>query len=225
MPRRNKDHQRPEWARALLLRRMHLDRTQEEVAALGGDLLSQGTVSDLEQGRINLNRLETPRAVALARGLDWTLFQLQDETGVDLGLEASVRAVPLPRDLTGPTRKIPVFLDVSAGPGAEDGELVEEIDIPANWLGDYAGYRVTGDSMEPDVPRGSTVVARLQDHARLGQVVVAYVPGRGMVVKKLAAVTPEHEPVLASKNPNYAELIAEGARIIGVVREMRKLFD
>jgi transcriptional regulator with XRE-family HTH domain len=75
----------PDWARALKARRAFLGKTQEKVAADGGDVLSQGIVTDLETGRARLDRTSAPRLLALARGLDWSPVELEEAAGVYLG--------------------------------------------------------------------------------------------------------------------------------------------
>lgn len=78
----------PPWAQAIRARRESLgtskaDRvTQEDVAARTGDLLSQRTVSHIEQGSIELDNLAYGRVVALAKALNWTLPELQAATGL-----------------------------------------------------------------------------------------------------------------------------------------------
>lgn len=89
MPRTRADKTPPPpWAKALKLRRINLDKTQEEIAAASGDVLSQGSVTDLERGRISLDKMETRRVAALAKALDWSLYELQQATGIDLGIDA-----------------------------------------------------------------------------------------------------------------------------------------
>lgn len=78
----------PPWAQAIRARRESLgtskaDRvTQEDVAARTGDMLSQRTVSHIEQGSIELDNLAYGRVVALAKALNWTLPELQAATGL-----------------------------------------------------------------------------------------------------------------------------------------------
>lgn len=80
----------PEWALALKMRRLQLGGlTQEDVQARSGDAISQGTISDLERGKVALDSLNIKRAAALARALNWSLSELQTATGTDLGLDAS----------------------------------------------------------------------------------------------------------------------------------------
>lgn len=90
----------PSWAQAIRARRESLgmskgDRvTQEDVAARTGDLLSQRTVSHLEQGSIELESLAYGRVVALAKALNWTLPELQAATGLEVAGQVQPLARP-----------------------------------------------------------------------------------------------------------------------------------
>lgn len=87
MPRgRPSTKEKPRWALALASRRAALDFTQDEVADRTEGVLNQKNVSDFENARVDLRDTTVTRAAALARALDWTLFDLQDATGIDLGL-------------------------------------------------------------------------------------------------------------------------------------------
>lgn len=119
-------------------------------------------------------------------------------------------------------RYIPVYSHVGAGPGGEDGVVLRHMEIDADMPGDVA-YEVNGHSMEPDIPHGSVVIVK-RGSFELGDIVVAWVPDEGMVVKRLIVSKPEDRAVLASSNPDYARLIAEGATIFGRVTEARKRY-
>ncbi|WP_264778930.1 helix-turn-helix domain-containing protein [Deinococcus aetherius] len=78
----------PFWAQALKARREALGLskgekvTQEDIAARTGDLISQRTVSHLENGSVDLQGLAFGRVVALAKALNWTLPEFQRATGL-----------------------------------------------------------------------------------------------------------------------------------------------
>lgn len=80
-------------AQALFIRRHELGLSQEDVANTAGSI-SQRTVSELERGKYSPDKLTASRAAALARALKWTLFDLQNATGVDFGLPASPDDLP-----------------------------------------------------------------------------------------------------------------------------------
>lgn len=156
--------------------------------------------------------VEDIRGIALGR------FKRLDELNLDQPPEARARPV----SMSDETRKVPVYDAVSAGPGWHDGAVLEWIEIGVDEQGDVA-YKVDGNSMEPDIPHGSTVIVKVGQYT-LGDVVVAWVPDTGMVVKRLVIAKSEHRALLASDRPEYGELIAEGANIIGKVVQMRRDF-
>ncbi|GGJ55068.1 helix-turn-helix domain-containing protein [Deinococcus roseus] len=77
----------PRWAEALRLRRTRLGLSQEEVARRCSDLLVQRTVSALETGVIDLKDLSVGRLLALSKALDWSLYDLQQATRLNLGIQ------------------------------------------------------------------------------------------------------------------------------------------
>ncbi|WP_380059993.1 XRE family transcriptional regulator [Deinococcus hohokamensis] len=141
----------PEWALALRMRRLQLGNlTQEDIQARSGDTISQGTVSDLERGKITLDSLNVIRANGLARALGWTLADLQDATGVDLG---APRAEPLPTT----TEPNPVYsLQQLKDPTAQPLGL----NLTPSVKGNPANWRQTimdGDEMEPRIRDGESI--------------------------------------------------------------------
>jgi repressor LexA len=86
-----------------------------------------------------------------------------------------------------PTRHVPLVGDVAAGTGVLAQEHVEElVPLPADLTGDGELFmlRVRGDSMvDAGILDGDFVVARVQDDARDGDVVVAGLPGEEATVK------------------------------------------
>jgi len=82
----------PAWARALRVRRAELGISQEEAAARS-EVLNQTTISELENGKYELGNLTAARLAALARGLQWTLAELERAVGVDFGLGAYVESM------------------------------------------------------------------------------------------------------------------------------------
>ncbi|EYB67055.1 hypothetical protein DEIPH_ctg052orf0053 [Deinococcus phoenicis] len=78
------------------VRRAELGKSQEQVA-LDSGILNQTTVSELEGGRYDLANLTIARLAGLARGLGWTLAQMEVALGVDFGLSSYEGAMPTPR--------------------------------------------------------------------------------------------------------------------------------
>lgn len=159
----------------------------------------------------------------LLRALEWTLLDLNTATGLDIPVAPSMlrEAELVNPDMRAGTRSILVYDLLSAGPGSDGGTAIEQIDIPDYWHGEYAAYKVTGDSMLPEIRDGSTVIIHVQDHASPGNIIVAWVPEVGMVVKELSRVEPDGRHVLTSLNPLFSPIWAKDIRIYGIVRETR----
>ena len=81
---------------------------------------------------------------------------------------------------------------VAAGAGRElwSVECDTTIDVPEDLpRAPYLALEVTGDSMEPLLHSGDTVLVRVEERAMPRTVIVARVPDHGYVVKEVAAVT------------------------------------
>jgi len=71
------------------MRRLALGLGQEDVVALTGDAVTQGWVSDVERGKVDLANAGIAKVVALAKALNWTLAELQAATGAQIGIDDS----------------------------------------------------------------------------------------------------------------------------------------
>lgn len=215
--------------RAVLAIRRRLKKvelTQTELAQRVGRV--QGWVSGRllidPQGTLRYLAYKEPATLAkVLDALEWSLEELNQETGLDIPTSQELRdEVQLDtEDLRGGSRTVPVYDLLSAGPGGDGGTVIDAIDIPAEWVGPHAAYQVTGDSMSPDIPDGARVVVRVQDYASPGNEIVAWVPDHGMLVKKLERITPEGDVMLTSYNPAHKPIWARDVRIYGVVVEVR----
>ena len=146
----------PAWARALRVRRATLGISQDEVAARS-EVLNQTTVSELENGKYEIGNLTASRLAALARGLNWTLAELEKSVGVDFGLGAYMESAQT-KQVYGDHQQQPVF---------RLSGLIEKMPQPVEyaWLppgaGDDAEYSIAllvedtdmermGRSLHPD---------------------------------------------------------------------------
>lgn len=75
-------------SRALKMRRTELGKSQADVA-FDSEVLTQTTVSELERGKYGPEDLTAARLAALARGLNWTVSELEGATGLELNLSPS----------------------------------------------------------------------------------------------------------------------------------------
>jgi SOS-response transcriptional repressor LexA len=192
--------------------------------------LTQSNISDVETGRVHPLDMGTLKSGLLLHFLRWTPAQFEKEAAITLpgfipqvdtfSPEVAARKASYLENV----KPIALMRTLSAGPGGDDGEVIGYVTIPADWEGEHCAYEVDGSSMEPDIPHGSIVIARMQTHAELGQTVVAYCDDRGMVVKELKITNEvQRKAIFSSKNPKYAPiLIGEGCRILGKVVEVRR---
>jgi repressor LexA len=127
-----------------------------------------------------------------------------------------------------PTRHVPLVGDVAAGTGVLAQEQVEElVPLPADFTGDGELFmlRVRGDSMiDAGILDGDFVVARVQDTADNGDVVVAGIPGEEGTIKGFSRKN--GKVVLQPANPTMEPMVFDPAevQVFGkVVTVLRKL--
>lgn len=145
------------------------------------------------------------------------------------------RAIEVLRELsTGaraerrPARAVPLVGDVAAGTDVLAAENVEEVyPIPVDFCGEGELFmlRVRGDSMvEAGILDGDYVIARHQDTADNGDIVVAGIPGEEATVKTFRRQ--RNKIVLLPANPRLGpmEFDPDDVRIYGkVVTVIRRL--
>lgn len=109
----------------------------------------------------------------------------------------------------------------------EDIIDTEEISEALASTGEFFGLLIDGDSMEPDIHKGDTVIVRQQNDAESGEIVIAMVNGGDATCKRLIKYAEGIS--LVSLNSNYAPMffsnkdVAEKpVRIIGKVVESRR---
>lgn len=120
-----------------------------------------------------------------------------------------------------PAVALPILGVVAAGDGirssSDEGPEPERRDVVPPIGGADFLLRVVGDSMiGAGIIEGDLLVVRRQETARVGEIVVAHVPGTGPVVKRL--MQNGDERVLHSENPEYSPLpITEEVQVQGIV--------
>lgn len=215
-------------------RRLELNMTVDEVAAKLGK--NRATVYRYESN--DIENLPTAVLVPLAKVLETTPAEL-------MGWQGKTKEIVISSDVKKGVRKvidnamseaglsyskvIPVYSRVAAGiPLEASGEIVdaEEIPVALARTGDYFGLRVQGDSMEPKISNGDTVIVRKQEDAESGELVVVLVNGHDATLKKLKKL--QNGIMLISSNPAYDPIIytAEDVKtlpvqIVGKVVELR----
>ena len=127
-----------------------------------------------------------------------------------------------------PTRFVPLVGDVAAGTGVLAAESVEEtLPLPEDFTGDGTLYmlRVRGESMiDAGILDGDFIVARSQNNANTGDIVVAGIPGEEATVKTfrrssdgivLQPANPHFEPM--TFGPGEVEIYG---RVVTVLRKL-----
>lgn len=136
---------------------------------------------------------------------------------------------------TASTKKgttIKILGHVAAGIPIEAIEdVIDEEEIPEELAktGEFFGLKINGNSMEPDIHDGDTVIVRKQDGAESDEIVIALVNGNDGVCKRLKKYT--DSIALISLNPSYEpmffsqeEIDNKPVRIVGKVVELRRKF-
>lgn len=128
---------------------------------------------------------------------------------------------------------IPVYGKVAAGiPVTAVDEVVDQEELTDDMVKDgseYIGIRVAGQSMEPKISEGDTVIVRIQPDVEDGEIAVVLVNGDEATCKKIKK-TPEGV-MLLSLNPAYQPIFYTNkevetlpVKILGKVVELRAKF-
>lgn len=139
----------PAWSIALKVRRSQLGLSQEGVAEASRDGISQKAVSDLETGRVHLTDMALSRVIALAQALSWSLADMQQATGVDLGITSAApfaEAEPTPvysLQSLGSDSPTPDGFNITPNPGPH----------PARWMQTF----MDGDEMDPRIRNSESI--------------------------------------------------------------------
>lgn len=127
---------------------------------------------------------------------------------------------------------INVYGRVAAGiPLEAVQDIIDTEEIPEELAktGEFFGLKIQGDSMEPDIHNGDTVIVRKQEDAESDEIVIALVNGNDGVCKRLKKYN--DSIALISLNPNYEpmyfnqeEISKKPVQIVGKVVELRRKF-
>lgn len=109
----------------------------------------------------------------------------------------------------------------------EDIVDIEEISDTLARTGKFFGLQIHGDSMEPQMYEGDTVIIRQQDDAENGDIVIALVNGNDATCKRLMkyaggigllSINTKYEPIMYSNE----QISNMPVKIIGKVVEIRR---
>lgn len=188
--------------------------SQEALAKLTG-YTDRSSITKIEKGLIDLQQ---SKIELFANALGTTSRELvgwDDETSQDKkGIIINV----LGRVAAGiPIEAVENIIDTE--------EITEELAK----TGKFFGLRIQGDSMEPDIHNGDTVIVRQQEDAETDEIVIALINGNDGVCKRLKKYN--NSIALVSINANYEpmyftkeETETKPVKIIGKVIELRRKF-
>lgn len=153
--------------------RLARDLTQAEVASALG--VTQGHIANMEAGRASLS---TDKLLSLAELLKADFKELAKLMSSPSA--AALKPIPLPK-----YRTVVVVGTVGAGPACDEPLQGVFASVLATVKGEVVGYQVVGDSMrEHLIGNGDVVVVREVTEPSPGDMVVAWVEDKGMVLKE-----------------------------------------
>lgn len=173
--------------------------------------IPQSTLYDIFRGIRTYPRLETVQAIERALGIN----------------ERSPSG-----ERKGGGKWIPVYGRIAAGIPIEAIEdIIDQEEIPADMAahGEYIALQVKGDSMEPRISEGDTVIIRLQETIENGEIAAVYVNGNDVTLKR---VRKENNGIwLIGNNPAFTPIFYTKqqceelpVRILGKLVELRAKF-
>lgn len=126
--------------------------------------------------------------------------------------------------------RIPVLGRVAAGQPTEAIEnIVDYVEIPEVWRGEYFALKVRGASMMPRISEDDILIVHKQEEAENGDIVIAQVNGDDATVKKL--VVQPNGITLQPFNPEFSPIFFSNeqqdslpVKILGKVIECRHRF-
>ena len=199
-------------------RRLELGLTMKQVADSVG--VSEGTISKWESGNINSMRLDKAFAISKILSIDPRLLMGQDENEFESELSDRPDSV-----------WVPIIGRVAAGFRKVMNEEIlgfEPVDYDLAESGRFFALRIAGDSMEPEIKKGSTAIVRCQQDADSGDVCIVAINGDEATCKRIQKT--DGGIMLVSTNPAYppkyfsAKEQKETVTIIGRVMEIRTRF-
>lgn len=202
-----------------MVRRTQLGLSQEAVSGRTGDLVAQRTVSHLENGKIYPTELTMARVTALARALDWTLFEMQEALGIDLGLTRNPASTLRPVAFGGvPTYPLAATLSDALPPHPVSVMLSPRSDGQAH-PPRLRAYVMPTDEMQVPGQRsihpGDYVVTDLDDHALVHNALYVVTRNGTPYVRRYKDT--EMGSGFYADNVSYDPIPAHGTHVIGRV--------
>lgn len=205
--------------------RERLGLSARKAATLTDPRVSHSNIGKIESGQTPWESVQLNTIKGLARAYGRSVPELLNEVnGTPYPAKPNIFTdeVTLETpDINHGRRRIPVIDLLSAGPGGDGGTIVSEIDLPPEFVGPHAAYRIAGDSMAPGIVDRGTVIIRCQEYASPGNDIVCWTPEDGMLCKHLERVEDGYY-VLTSLNPLYKPIWTREIHIYGIVVESRR---
>ncbi len=161
-----------------------------------------------------------------------TIQRIADYFGVTVDYVLGREEMKFSEVRKGGGKWIPVYGRIAAGiPIEAIKDIIDYEEISEELLrhGEYIALQVKGDSMEPKIAEGDTVIIRLQDTIENGQIAAVYVNGNDVTLKKIKKE--ENGIWLIGNNPAFSPIFYTKqqceelpVRILGKLVELRAKF-
>ncbi len=213
---------KPEYGLRLVARRDELGLSLVDVERETNGVVYDQLLWRIENGKKKPGSLKMLQRNALAEVLKWETRELDDALGLRIPNiytdEVHLETANIYNDAR---RRIPVYDLVSAGPGSDGGVVVAYVDIGPEFSGEHHAYRVSGESMRPEIEDSDIIIVRAQNYAAVRNDIVCWTSNDGMLCKRLSG-SENGLYVLTSINPEYGAIVTKDIHIYGIVVEVRK---
>ena len=207
------------------------DLSMDDFARASG--LSKTYISMLEKNINPKNNQEIVPTIKTIGKAAKGMFMTFDELFDMLDNDTKVKVDAIGSDkVTKKSILIPVLGRVAAGTpitAIEDVIGYEEISEELAHTGDIFALKIKGDSMDPEIKNGDTVIVRSQEDADTGDIVIALVNGDDATCKRLVkytdgirlmSINPTYEPMFYTND----EIMEKPVCILGKVVENRRRY-
>ena len=129
--------------------------------------------------------------------------------------------------------RLPMYGEIAAGQPINTNQSPTDewvFEDPVYGDGNHFVLKVSGNSMEPDIPSGSLAIIRHQDFAEKGQIVAVVIDGENATLKRY--IPQDNGTILfQANNPNAQSYVVTkeqcelgDVRIIGILRETKRRY-
>ena len=145
-------------------RRKELKMTQDELAKLTG-YNDRSSIAKIEAKKADLSQ---SKIIAFAEALKVSTSYLMDGEVKEIEEKSNININDIETDFM----MIPLYESISAGYGASNSEFIKMIPVfglKKNGT-TYFAVKVEGDSMEPKIPNGSTIIIKKNIAVEVGEI-------------------------------------------------------